>query len=462
MQKKQSGNTPDIRGILAAALFMAQFLFIWVTVDPYVAASSSIVSDNAPNLINQLASIGLFCAAVWFAVTSPLKPLIMQPRLLLILLMFWLVLTSVFSPFPVVAFKQLILACILLVNASVFLLLPRSEQQFARMVSIGLLIMLAFAYFGVVFKPMQAIHQFSTELGTDQVGNWRGHFTHKNVASVAMLIASCFGLYVKDKGYRISGWLIVVLSVFFLVHTGGKTSTAMLPLILLIAFVFEKFALLRWPIALGGVLVINFFTVGAALLPSVYEFIESSGVDATFTNRSDIWRLATRAIAEHPILGHGLQGFWRTDAIINNDTVESWAPIAFNGHNAWIDTLINLGAGGFILLAIWILFLPLLYINRIFKQNNYSSLVRLYIRIWLYGLFASSLESVFFENGSLLWFCMMVAIFGLRLQAVAVPVVEPINETAYKHINNQPQHIGLVPAAKISLGTSGIGRAVLE
>lgn len=454
MQKNCAAITTDTRSRLAAALFMAQFLYIWVTVDPYVAASSSIVSDSAPNLINQIASIVLFCGALWFAVTSPLKSLIMQPRTLLILLMLWLALTTMFSATPLVAFKQLILACILLINASVFLLLPRSEQQFARMVSIGLLIMLAFAYFGVVFKPMQAIHQFSTELGADQVGNWRGHFTHKNVASVAMLIASCFGLYVKDRGFWISGWLIVFLSVFFLVHTGGKTSTAMLPLILLVAFIFEKFALLRWPIALGGVLAINFLTVGAALLPPVYEFIESFGVDATFTNRSDIWRLALRAIAEHPILGHGLQGFWRTDAIINNDTVESWAPIAFNGHNAWVDALINLGFGGFILLAIWILFLPLVYINRIFKQNNYSSLVRLYIRIWLYGLFASSLESVFFENGSLLWFCMMVAIFGLRLQAVAGPVVEPIFEPAYRSINNRPQSSVLMPAMTSSIGVS--------
>jgi hypothetical protein len=32
------------------------------------------------------------------------------------------------------------------------------------------------------------------------------------------------------------------------------------------------------------------------------------------------------------------------------------------------------------------------------------------------------MESVFFETGSLLWFSCMMAIFGLRLQAIALPL----------------------------------------
>ncbi|WP_421090588.1 O-antigen ligase family protein [Pseudochrobactrum sp. MP213Fo] len=399
------------------------------------------MSDAGSNPLNQLAAISLFCGMLWFVLTSPVKVLVLQPRFLMIGLLVCLALTAMASETPLISLKQMILAVILLVNASVFLLLPRSEEQFARMIGIGLLIMLGFAYFGVVFKPLQAIHQYTAELGIDQVGNWRGHFTHKNVASAAMLISSCVGLYLKDKGFKLTGWLIVGLSAFFLVHTGGKTSTAMLPLILLIAYVFEKFSLLRVPIAVCGVVAINFFTVGAALIPSVYRFIESLGVDASFTNRDDIWQFAARAIMERPLLGYGLYGFWRTDKLINNDTVESWAPTAFNGHNAWIDTMINFGAIGFILMAVWILVLPLIYINQIFKGNAYSPVVRLYIRIWLYGLYASALESVFFESGSLLWFCIMVAIFGLRLQAVAVPLTETANMIGYNPSVNAQNNI---------------------
>ncbi|MDT9165621.1 hypothetical protein RSW31_24395, partial [Escherichia coli] len=67
--------------------------------------------------------------------------------------------------------------------------------------------------------------------------------------------------------------------------------------------------------------------------------------------------------------------------------MENWSPRAFNGHNAWVDALINLGVIGFLLVFIWILVLPLLYIRRISQQNLYTPVVRLYVRIWLYGLF---------------------------------------------------------------------------
>lgn len=420
--------------ILAAALFMGQFFYLWVTLDPYVPEESVSV-DPGSNLLNQLVAITLFGGMIFYVIISPLRKLVLQPRPLIMLLLACLLLTGLFSPQPVVSLKQFVLSGILLFNASVFLLLPRSEEQFCKLMIAGLFIMLGFAYFGVLFKPLQAIHQYSVALGNELVGNWRGHFTHKNVASAAMMMCSCFALYVKDKGFYLSGWLLLLLALFFLVHTGGKTSTAMFPLILLIAFIFEKIALSRWPIVLGGVLAINFLTVGAALLPAVYGFIESLGIDPTFTNRSDIWRFAVRAIADRPFLGHGLHGFWLSETLLNNDTVENWSPRAFNGHNAWVDTLINLGVIGFILIFIWVIILPLWYIRRISQNNSYSPLVRLYVRIWLYGLFSSALESVFFETGSLLWFSIMMAIFGLRLQTVAIPVSENTDVTMHNSIH---------------------------
>ncbi|WP_439273664.1 O-antigen ligase family protein [Pseudochrobactrum sp. HB0163] len=428
---------PDIKNILAVILFMMQFFYLWVTVSPYAPESASATVESAPNLLNQLFAIALLGGAFCFFVYSPRRALILQPRLLTGLMLGWLFVTAIFSPQPFDAFKQFVLSAILMINASVMLLLPRSEEQFAKMMITGLFIMLGFAYFGVIFKPAQAIHQFSTQLGDELLGNWRGHFIHKNVASAAMAISGFYAFYVKDKGFRLAGWLILILSVFFLTHTGGKTSTAMFPLILLIAFVFEKLRWTRWLIVIGGVAVMNFLTVGAALLPPVYDFVESLGVDPTFTNRADIWRLAVRPIADRPFLGHGLHGYWLSDALVHNDTVENWAPTAFNGHNAWVDVLINLGIFGFILLFFLVLLMPLFYIGRISRKNAYSPLVRLYVRIWLYGLFGSALESAFFETGSLLWMSMMMVVFGLRLQVVAVPLAAA-GKVAVQQKKSQP------------------------
>ena len=421
MRVGTNANSIDIKNMLSVALFMVQFLYLWISVDPYADIATS-GTENTSSLINQISILLIFVSVLCYISLSQLKSFILQPRVLLVLLILWMVLAALFSTERVESLKQVILSVILLVNASVFLLLPRSEAQFAKMVMVGLLIMLGFAYFGILFKPLQAIHQFSTELGDEQEGNWRGHFVHKNIAAAAMLISSCYALYLKDQGLRFAGWLILILSVFFLTHTGGKTSTAMLPLILLIAFVFEKIKWSRWPIVVGGVLLINFLAVGAALIPSVYAFLESLGIDASFTNRADIWRFSVGAITDRPVLGHGLHGYWQTERLINNDTVENWSPRAFNGHNAWVDALINLGGVGFVLIVIWVIFLPLIYIGQISKRSLYSPLVRLYVRIWLFAVFSSAMESAFFETGSLLWFSCMMAIFGLRLQAFALPL----------------------------------------
>jgi O-antigen ligase len=52
-------------------------------------------------------------------------------------------------------------------------------------------------------------------------------------------------------------------------------------------------------------------------------------------------------------------------------------------------------------------------------------LTRLYVRIWMFGLFSSCFESTFFGNSGPLWFTMLIAVFGLRLQAYANLVENP-------------------------------------
>ncbi|MCF7644019.1 hypothetical protein KQ944_03805 [Bacillus subtilis] len=101
-----------------------------------------------------------------------------------------------------------------------------------------------------------------------------------------------------------------------------------------------------------------------------------------------------------------------------------------------------MGIGGFILIVIWVIILPLIYIGRITKRNLYSPLVRLYTRIWLFGLFTSAMESAFFETGGLFWFSFMMAIFGLCLQAMAAP----ISEAGYARLpDNRMKMVGQVP-----------------
>ncbi len=60
-----------------------------------------------------------------------------------------------------------------------------------------------------------------------------------------MVIYALVGLYLYGVGRRMVGALIVVLSVVFLAHTGGKTAMSSLPAIVAVAWVFERYPVLR-------------------------------------------------------------------------------------------------------------------------------------------------------------------------------------------------------------------------
>ncbi|HXV31967.1 MAG TPA: O-antigen ligase, partial [Sinorhizobium sp.] len=253
------------------------------------------------------------------------------------------------------------------------------------------------------------------------------HIPHKNSASSAMVLAAFFGLFVMNAWSRLAGLAIVALSFLFLINTGGKTSTAMLPAIVMLAWIFEKLRFLRVPIVVGGVGLFNLFAVGSAVFRPLGEFIAGLGIDATFTNRADVWRFAFSALAERPLTGYGFKAFWQTEELVySGGTVETWAVAAANGHNSFLDIALMTGFPGLLLTLIWLLLLPLRHISRISPERERTHLTRLFIRIWLYTIFHAGLESLFFEGGSFFWFTFMFAIYGLQLQSSAVLTAVPV------------------------------------
>ncbi|NTJ41910.1 O-antigen ligase family protein [Agrobacterium larrymoorei] len=419
--QEQSGG--GYMGRIRTLVFLGLFLFFWVTTNPFVdlvrVEQSGTNATGGSNLLNQLIFLALTIATVYAAVTHPLRAQICQPQWLVIALFSWFLISSALSNYPMDAIKRTVLALLTCANAGMFLLLPRSEAQFSRLLFYGTSITIGLAYFGVIVMPMRAIHQATELIEPMNAGFWRGQYSHKNLAAAAMLVAAFFGLYLRSVGWRKSGIAIVVTSVFFLLHTGGKSSTAMLPLILCLQWVFERYRWTRWPIAVGGIAAFNLLALGASLSPGVRSVIASLGVDPTFTNRTDIWKIAFEAIALSPILGYGFQGFWQTADITQSSAgLETWAVKAFNGHNAYVDAMLTTGIPGFLLSMALVVFIPLRAVGRLDgARQNSPALSRLFMRVWLYVLYAGCLEVIFFQSGSPIFFLFLVSIFGLELQS---------------------------------------------
>lgn len=410
-------------GAWGATLFLLTFLFFWVGTNPYVNSESLIgveATAGNSNRFNQIAALGLTIALLIYGLRSEMRQTLFRPRLLLALLFIWLLFTSAISAHPDIGVRRVILAVMTCLNASVFLLLPRSERQLVKLLAVGSLIALGFAYFGVFALPTRAIHQATDVIEPMLAGAWRGQYAHKNAAAVAVLLLVFFGLYIRSMGQTVLGIIIVVLATVFLIKTGGKTSAAMLPFIIIIAAIFEKWKWSRFFIGFAGLALFNFVAVGSAVITPLREFISSLGIDATFTNRADIWRLAFSAITERPWTGYGMDGFWKTEEMIySGGGGANWAVAAFNGHNSSVDALLTAGIPCLILLTLWMTILPIRSASAAFASGNNIALTRLFTRIWLYGIYMSNMETIYLQSGGALWFALMFAVFSLHLQATA-------------------------------------------
>jgi O-antigen ligase len=420
--KSEDGN------VFGIVLFIATFFFFWITTRPYVDLTGAAVLDPSAensNRLNQIVTLLIFAGTLAFGLMHPMRAIILQPRALLSLIFTWFVFTALLSNHPDLGLKAIVLAIITVVIAAVFLLLPASERQFAKLLAFGTLMMLGFAYFGVIFWPEVSIHQASELREPMNAGFWRGHFMHKNTAAAAMVIAAFFGLFVMSVWSRVIGIAIVVLSCFFLAHTGGKSASAMLPAVLIVAWVFERYPRLRFLIAVGGVAAFNLLAVGSAVIKPVRALVNSFGIDPTFTNRADIWRFAFSAISERPWTGYGINSFWQTKELVYSaGALQTWAVEAFNGHNSYLDIWLTTGLPGLILTLVFVLFLPLRDLARGDEKGSHSNVNRLFVRIWLYVIFNAGLEAAFFDSGSFVWFIFVVSLYSFRLRSADL-VTEP-------------------------------------
>lgn len=421
--KQPSAQSSGLANLAASLLFLAIFAFYWISITPFVDLTGAGAVDPSAgnsNSLNQVLALALFGSALLFLFIRGRNISVLGPVWLLALIIGWCVLTSLVADHPALAIKRTILIVIIAVNAAVTLLLPRSEEEFARLLGWGVLVVLALCYYGVYFLPALSIHQASEVREPMNAGLWRGIFPHKNSAAAAMVLCVFVGLFIASVRSRLVGFAIVALAAFFLSNTGGKTSILVLPAILVLAWVIERFPWSRVPVVVGGLVAFNVVAVGSALSEPLRDLVESLGVDPTFTNRTDIWRFAFTAIAERPLTGYGLESFWQTEGLVySGNTIETWAAAAYNGHNGYIDSLITMGVPGLVLTVLWAVIMPIRDIGLAQKAGNDPRMTRLFIRIWLYVVFLGCIESVFHGGGGATWFCLLFALFGLRLQGSA-------------------------------------------
>ncbi|HEX9471051.1 MAG TPA: O-antigen ligase [Bradyrhizobium sp.] len=403
--------------------FIATVLILWVSLRPFPDLGDPTIGDGEKGkLATTYITLGMLSVVVLLltafrhaqAFRSLLTPMCL-------LLCCWMCINTVFSHDFEISAQRLILTASAIALAASLLLLPDSQGELDLWLSAAALIFLAVCYLGVILAPSLSIHLASDMSESQLAGDWRGPYGHKNVAAPIMAMLVFVGLYLASRRAVISGVLIASLAAFFLISTGGKSAMALCVVTLVLSVVVAAIEnmLVRACLCFLPLLCLNLLTVGSVFSERLAAVAKLLPFDATFTGRTDIWEFAISSLALHPLLGYGFAAFWGTDAIENlvqNDQIE-WTASASHSHNGYLDSALTMGYPGLALIVIIFVVAPLRNFSVATRFGNDEPLAKLFLRIWLFGIYLSSMESFLLDRADPIWFTFLVGVVGLHYLA---------------------------------------------
>ena len=412
----------QVMDLVRAAAFIGALLVAWISLRPFVDLGSQGFKDTSTG--NETMTYLVFgVLAVWtvlLAMRDDMRGLasLLTPGYLL--LIGWIVASGVLlSTDPSISIKRFALTASVSAVAAMLLLLPKTQSELARWLGLAALVLLAVCYLGVVFAPQLSMHMATDIQEPHLTGDWRGAFGHKNVAAAVMAMLLFVAIYVVRAGAPVLGASVGLLALVFLLNSAGKTSSA------LILFVLELTSLtgvirsfwLRAAMLYAPLLVLSMVGVGTVMSDHLANIAKMLPLDTSFTGRTDIWTFAVQALLLRPWIGYGFAAFWGSGSIRDLPQGMEWAEYASHSHNGYLDTTLSIGLPGLALLMAVLVIAPLRNFHLAERGGNSGPLAMLLLRIWLFGIYLSALESFFLDRADPIWFTFLIAVFGLHYLA---------------------------------------------
>ncbi len=332
-------------------------LFFLVVLGPYMTYKPQpFTGEGSP--LRQVAYIGVFAMSI-YAIRAHLAP----ARLLCIplfvsLALVWCWMSLGWSNVPEIAVRRLMLTT--LVIWTVFILIDLlGFMRTTNVLRIGCLLTLVLNYLVVALLPSVGIHSVGEMLDPGLIGNWRGFLQQKNFTGAVCAFTILLFLFAARHVHPFMRAGVIVAAAFFLYKTSSKTSMALLVGALAVGALYvlydRRYKLVVLP------------TVMVCLLPAVMalqiywnDLMEPFQREDALTGRVQIWPILLRYWDDNPLLGSGYGSFWNvgSDSPINRLT-SSWVSQLGNGHNGYVDMLVQTGLIGVVLIVFAVIVLPI-------------------------------------------------------------------------------------------------------
>lgn len=294
-----------------------------------------------------------------------------------------------------------------------------SLKQIARMI-LRVLVVMTLAGVLAALVGYQQVFYFDSHgrpnfLGTQTI---RGFFQHHIMAGLFGAIGGALSLSLL-RGVR----RIVSLGVFvlFVLMAGSATGAFLMAA----AVVLVPLAKILIPRVSGVGLVISTFPVGVLVTVLTTQLfvpvVELLGRDPTLTGRTVLWEWGYAAISERPILGWGFAAYFRSEhgAVPSLYVPEFFDYEIAHFHNSYIQTAVDLGLIGVLVLLLVLLFV----IRRAYSYARTEDIdtgtaVLMTLAVFL---IASPTEFLFLNYNHFGTFALFTVFFALLLHARSAP-----------------------------------------
>jgi O-antigen ligase len=411
----------QVMNVVRGATFVAALLLVWISLHPFTDLGNVLLSDltngNESQTYAAFGCLAVLMMALVIRDNMPGLKSLLSPGY--ILFGGWVAVTVILSLDPGASVRRFVLSAGVITVAATLMLLPKTQNELMRWFSIAALGLLAACYLGLILAPNLSMHLATDAQEPALAGDWRGSFGHKNMAAAVMVMVLFIGIYVARSGAWISGVAIVALAALFILNSGGKSSFALSLAVVGLTSLMTVIrpCWLRAAITLAPLVLLNLLTIGSVVSDQLAEISSLLPVDTSFTGRTDIWTFGLQAAQARPWTGYGFAAFWGSDSVKNLPEGMEWAATAAHSHNGYLDSTLTMGLPGLALVIAVLVIAPLRNFQLAEAGGNNGPLAMMLLRIWLFGIYLSSLESFFFDRDDPIWFTFLVAIFGLHYLA---------------------------------------------
>jgi putative inorganic carbon (hco3(-)) transporter len=280
---------------------------------------------------------------------------------------------------------------IFVMGASVYLVTSqtiRSPQEahgimWAAAVTVGITVL-----YTVVAGFSGSLSYVETDEGGEAYTRFAGIFGHPNALGgfLALAIPPMVALAASETVWwkRLSGYLLIIgaMAGLVLTYSRGAWLGTGVGLLILLPVLKRGFWLILGAVLLGPVLV-GMVTSSDAVLARL-ESIAAAGSDPALMERLEIWGMAFRLVAEHPLLGVGLGNFQAAyGRLMVPDLPLLTYPLELpeHAHNLFLNLAVEVGLVGVSAFA-WLLAVAFLRVRQIKRFADWR------VGVWSMGLAA--------------------------------------------------------------------------